>query len=899
MSFIVKGKKRIRVASVAVINDGKILMGQRRDNNRWTLPGGHIEEGETSLIGGQRELLEETGIGMSPQKFKAIGYSDVLSYPDNKPIRVYAFKVKYTGPTTMQNDPDGEVKRWHWFDMKNMPDKVMKNMHVKGKNVVLDKLGIDHKFIIKSDKIKGGLADNKTPKDFDKKRLVVGVKVEKEHTSDDKVAEEIAMDHLTEDKKYYVKLKKIEKSETFVINLVKAEQAGQHKYIRKFRKGGKWVYIYYEAKGRPGRAMSEEASGKVARLEELGKNIATEHDSNHIRLLRELAKRGHQKSKDYLDHHQVPHEHDEETANQADEETTSTTAPEETDELKEELGLPALSDNPLDEQFGDGDEEKLTEIVNKSLKSGLTDHLFNAYATSDVTKKLKEIYTTHASIVSEITEGASSTGDILRNIQTVSNKIKDHLKDMSSHSHSNAGVYGEKLFAESIKQMESKGIIPSGYGDVFKMDTEELPNPEKIEEERQRVEAERLAKLEEQRAGITGTMAYAMMSSYVNASSNEEKMINDTLKLDESLRKMFGKDLKKEDWPYDFSAHDIDVKITSLSFRGGSINLSMTAYNKDGEAITSRWSRNWTGGVNESKTEIYNDYLIVNPEHRGKNPIGTIVNMAQLKFLKDHAHDNGQIAVFAALSVGGYNWANQGFEFKSSGERGTFQTRFQRFLKAKGINLSDSEMKNFKLPAHFAAFHDGKYYESRGSAPLSKAQKEHGNLEGKAGGQTTLKPSEISDGKTKRFHLGKAFLLGSDWKGVMKAKKMTEGNEQYDHFKNYSQLKLDAWQSLSPAYKETVEATRAGDRSRPTSATSESAPTRGSPPPEGVNTNSSQRALRRWLPPRGRRNVTINEARLRRMSYWTPDDFDHFIANASMTADGKARVRAKKREVHG
>lgn len=65
----------------------------------------------------------------------------------------------------------------------------------------------------KADKIPGGLADNKKPADFDKKSLAAGIKVEMEHTSDRKIATEIAMDHLTEDPDYYKKLKTIEKQD--------------------------------------------------------------------------------------------------------------------------------------------------------------------------------------------------------------------------------------------------------------------------------------------------------------------------------------------------------------------------------------------------------------------------------------------------------------------------------------------------------------------------------------------------------------------------------------------------------------------------------------------------------------------------------------------------------------
>jgi len=60
------------------------------------------------------------------------------------------------------------------------------------------------------DKIPGGLSDKGPPKDLDKKQLEMGIEVEMEHTSDKSIAKEIAMDHLTEDPKYYSKLKKME-----------------------------------------------------------------------------------------------------------------------------------------------------------------------------------------------------------------------------------------------------------------------------------------------------------------------------------------------------------------------------------------------------------------------------------------------------------------------------------------------------------------------------------------------------------------------------------------------------------------------------------------------------------------------------------------------------------------
>ena len=52
----------------------------------------------------------------------------------------------------------------------------------------------------------GGAGDVTAPSNINTKELSIGVQVEMEHTNDEKIATEIAMDHLTEDPQYYSKL---------------------------------------------------------------------------------------------------------------------------------------------------------------------------------------------------------------------------------------------------------------------------------------------------------------------------------------------------------------------------------------------------------------------------------------------------------------------------------------------------------------------------------------------------------------------------------------------------------------------------------------------------------------------------------------------------------------------
>lgn len=52
----------------------------------------------------------------------------------------------------------------------------------------------------------GGKGDLTNPGDVDPTQLSIGIQVEMEHTNDPKIAQEIALDHLTEDPEYYTKL---------------------------------------------------------------------------------------------------------------------------------------------------------------------------------------------------------------------------------------------------------------------------------------------------------------------------------------------------------------------------------------------------------------------------------------------------------------------------------------------------------------------------------------------------------------------------------------------------------------------------------------------------------------------------------------------------------------------
>lgn len=124
------------VATVAVFHMGRLLMGKRRDDNKYTVPGGHLEPGETAIMGALRELREETGI-------QASGLEHLVSQ-ESKNKTIHCFKlITDDGRTFATRDPDKEVIAWEWVDCEDgLPAEIVAKLHVPAEhNVILQALG--------------------------------------------------------------------------------------------------------------------------------------------------------------------------------------------------------------------------------------------------------------------------------------------------------------------------------------------------------------------------------------------------------------------------------------------------------------------------------------------------------------------------------------------------------------------------------------------------------------------------------------------------------------------------------------------------------------------------------------------------------------------------------------
>lgn len=111
-----------------IIQDNKILL-MRRANTKWsdglyTVPSGHIDEGESASQAAARETLEEVGITINPDTLK---FAHVLHRQNTDSNNVYVdfffIASAWTGePSNCEPENCDDVS---WFDLNALPENIV------------------------------------------------------------------------------------------------------------------------------------------------------------------------------------------------------------------------------------------------------------------------------------------------------------------------------------------------------------------------------------------------------------------------------------------------------------------------------------------------------------------------------------------------------------------------------------------------------------------------------------------------------------------------------------------------------------------------------------------------------------------------------------------------------
>ena len=490
-----------------------------------------------------------------------------------------------------------------------------------------------------------------------------------------------------------------------------------------------------------------------------------------------------------------------------------------------------------------------------------------------------------------------SIRDVMNALHKIAMKVEQAQGDKAS-SNSNVssagGTYGNLIYKQALDGMVRAGVIPKEYADEHRreakattLEVKGLKGITERAEQRKREEEEQ----ERREIGeLQGSMAFHM-ASMIEGIRGPAK-IAQARELDRAIKAIFGKSLKKEDWPYNFESKGIKTVITGApSIRGGDIVMRMQMYNAEGKPMMEHFERAWN--KRDGRPHIHNNYMKTRDDVRDGIQVGNLINEGQRRLMKSLT-DGGSVTVFADLDVGGYCWAQQGFTFEDRSSLQSMKQKFKYFLQENNISISDEHLDAFKDPVHFAQFgvtSDKKYVVSTSGGdvlPLSQQQKESKSLTGKAG-EHPLSASEISSGKTTRMavHLGKKFLLqggGYKWNGVWDSKVENDASKLAD---GYYQMRGRASELLSPQYRAATESALAGrsrgDEPVRTSRTEVTAAT--------TSTSSTvSNTVRYWQRTPGT-NIVMSESRVKRVMRMSESDRNEFLRVAPITSAARQRIR--------
>lgn len=85
------------------------------ESQRWSLPSGRVEDGESDVDGAIRELREETGLVVTPQQARLVAGVDVVGRDGSVFLTASNYVADdVTGPFAI-DDPDGSVLEARWF----------------------------------------------------------------------------------------------------------------------------------------------------------------------------------------------------------------------------------------------------------------------------------------------------------------------------------------------------------------------------------------------------------------------------------------------------------------------------------------------------------------------------------------------------------------------------------------------------------------------------------------------------------------------------------------------------------------------------------------------------------------------------------------------------------------
>lgn len=107
-----------------VLDDDRVLLVQRADNGRWTLPAGILEPGEQPALGIVREIYEETAVETEVEALVSVEAQPPHVYPNGDHVQYLdlAFRLRpVAGEARVNDDESLDVA---WFPIDRLPPTI-------------------------------------------------------------------------------------------------------------------------------------------------------------------------------------------------------------------------------------------------------------------------------------------------------------------------------------------------------------------------------------------------------------------------------------------------------------------------------------------------------------------------------------------------------------------------------------------------------------------------------------------------------------------------------------------------------------------------------------------------------------------------------------------------------
>ncbi|RKE17697.1 NUDIX domain-containing protein [Streptomyces sp. TLI_171] len=108
--------------TAVVVEDGLILLNRRSDNGRWSLLHGIVEPGEQPADTVVREVLEETGVTVRPERITSVHTLPAFACANGDQVQYLdiAFRCRPIGGEARVNDEESLAVEW--FPLDALPE---------------------------------------------------------------------------------------------------------------------------------------------------------------------------------------------------------------------------------------------------------------------------------------------------------------------------------------------------------------------------------------------------------------------------------------------------------------------------------------------------------------------------------------------------------------------------------------------------------------------------------------------------------------------------------------------------------------------------------------------------------------------------------------------------------